>query len=338
VSKQLQKELEQPSPRIYWKEDRAVQFSLAELTTYAHLRPEPFSSVDKGLQVFVRRKLGQHAFESVFEPLERALRSARDQYRSRLETMLNSMAEESRADRYERWGHLLMASQSAIPPHTEEIEVDDLYEENMRTTIPLDPGLNGIENAEKYYEKARQTRKARRHAEDRLLLTEARAAEADGLWQELQGLQSRPEVLQFEKLNAERLAPYLGQQASEAVQQVPFRRFILSSGFEVWVGKNARQNDTLTFVHARKFDFWLHARGVSGSHTLLRRPGRTTMPDKRIKQQAASIAAYYSKARGSHLVPVIMAEKKYVRKPRGAAPGAVIVEKEEVLLVEPGLP
>src|SRR5690606_19335956 len=99
-----------------------------------------------------------------------------------------------------------------------------------------------------------------------------------------------------------------------------------------------RQNDDLTFHHAQKYDLWMHARGVPGSHAVLRLPNRDAQPQPLVLQRAAAIAAYHSKARGSSLVPVIVVPRKYVRKPRGAAPGAVAVEREEVLMVEPGLP
>ena len=104
------------------------------------------------------------------------------------------------------------------------------------------------------------------------------------------------------------------------------------------MGKNAKQNDALTFRYAQKHDLWMHARGTPGSHTVLRLPGRHSQPSPRVLERAASIAAYYSKAQGSALVPVMVTERKYVRKAKGAPPGAVVVEREEVLLVEPKLP
>ena len=128
------------------------------------------------------------------------------------------------------------------------------------------------------------------------------------------------------------------QGSAGAAPRLPFRRFVLDEGYEVWVGRNARQNDALTFDHARKYDLWMHARGVGGSHAVLRLPNRDARPGKPLLERAAAIAAYFSKAQGSSLVPVMMAPRKYVRKPKGAAPGAVVVEREEVLLVEPGLP
>ena len=334
----LHLDLQKPAPRIYWDEDHVAAFSMIPLHAYSHLREEQFDQVDAGLSVFVRRRLGQTHFETVYKPLEKALRTARDQNRKRLEAMLESLSGESRADKYENWGHLLMAAQTSIPPQVDQVEVEDLFQENKRVTIPLDPALSGIENAERYYQKARNTRAARTHAEERLEGVEALAEQAAQLLDELSALKTASEVKKFEKHRAGQLAPFLGQQNNRSKDQVPFRRYPLGSGYELWVGRNAKQNDLLTFKHARKFDLWMHARGVAGSHAVLRRTGRTVIPPKNILEQAAAITAYYSKARGSSLVPVIVVERKHVRKPKGAAPGAVLVEKEEVILVEPGIP
>ena len=106
----------------------------------------------------------------------------------------------------------------------------------------------------------------------------------------------------------------------------------------MWVGRNAKQNDELTLRDARPFDLWMHARGVAGSHTILRVKGRTDNPPGSIQEKAAAIAAWFSKARTSSLAPVIVTQRKYVRKPRGAAAGAVKVEREKVIMIEPALP
>lgn len=337
TAEKIAAELSSPLPRIYWRGHRVVQFSLAALHQDEDIREETFESIDKAVGVYVKRRLGQRAFDLVYTPLEKALRNARDSYAKRLDTMLNSLTEESRADKYERWGHLLMAAQASVPKNVETVTLEDLFADNQPVTIALDPQMGVVENAQRYYEKARKNRQARSHAEERLELTERQAKVAAYLFDTLSGLTTKAEVTTFEKEEAKRLAMFLGHQTSNQ-PQIPFRRYTLAGGYEVWVGKNAKQNDALTFKYARKFDYWLHARGVPGSHTVLRRPGRTAQTPKQIMEAAASIAAYHSKARGSHLVPVIITERKYVRKPRGAAVGSVIVEKEQVLLVEPGIP
>ncbi len=331
-----------PDARIYWRDSRAVQFSLVPLHHLADLREETFEHLDKAVTIYVRRRLGQEAFDEVYLPLEKVLESAHAGYQKRLDTMLESLSEDSRADKYEQWGHLLMAGQSEVKRQAKEVMLADLFAEDQTNatpvTIPLDPALSAVENAQRYYEKARKTRQAREYAEERLDVTEKRIFQADRLLQSLRKLDSRDAVLKFKKDRERQLAPFLGQQVESSSPQIPFRRFELGSGYEVWVGKNAKQNDDLTFRHARKFDLWMHARGVPGSHTVLRRPGKTAQTPKPVLEKAASIAAFYSKARGSHLVPVIVCERKYVRKPKGAQAGTVIVEREQVLLVEPGLP
>lgn len=334
----LHVELQDPSPRLYWEEDQVAAFSTTSLHAFQDIKEEPFGSVDECVRVFIRRKLGQDHFNAVYKPLEKALRTARDQNRNRLDAMLNALSGESRADKYETWGHLLMAAQNTVSPNVDSVELDDLFQENSRVTIPLDPNLTAIENAQKYYEKARNTRAARAHAEQRLEVVETLAENAERLLNELNELKSTADVKKFEKTHTDQLAPFLGQKNKQWQDQIPFRRYELGNGYELWVGRNAKQNDLLTFKHARKFDLWMHARGVPGSHAVLRRTGRTVIPPKDILERAASITAFYSKARGSSLVPVIITERKHVRKAKGGAPGAVLVEKEEVLLVEPGIP
>ncbi len=105
---------------------------------------------------------------------------------------------------------------------------------------------------------------------------------------------------------------------------------------EILIGKNARNNDLLTQRYARKEDLWLHARDVSGSHVVIRRQAGKKFPVNVI-EKAAGIAAYYSKRKNDTLCPVIVTPKKYVRKTKDLLEGQVIVDKEEVVLIEPSL-
>jgi predicted ribosome quality control (RQC) complex YloA/Tae2 family protein len=118
---------------------------------------------------------------------------------------------------------------------------------------------------------------------------------------------------------------------------VPYRTFHVL-GHDVLVGKHARGNDELTQRIARPEDLWFHARGTSGSHVVLRWDKNRDNPGPELIERVASIAAWYSGAKHSGLVPVAWTRKKYVRKPKGAAPGAVVMTREEVVIVEPRLP
>jgi predicted ribosome quality control (RQC) complex YloA/Tae2 family protein len=103
------------------------------------------------------------------------------------------------------------------------------------------------------------------------------------------------------------------------------------------VGKNARNNDLLTQKHTHKEDLWLHAKDVSGSHVVLKHRSGKPFPEDVI-EIAAELAAYYSRRKRDSLCPVSYTPKKYVRKPKGAEPGAVVLEREKVLLVQPRNP
>lgn len=333
----LRKELEDPVPRIYGEEHFPNLFSLVDL----HHRKEPeerFPTVDEAVRIFVRRRLAEAHFERLYDPLEKALEDATERNRQRAERVRSELMDAGRADRYEHFGHLLMAMPGKVPEGAEEVTLPDLFsEEQEPVTIPLDPARSAVENAERYYDKAQAARREREHAQGRLEDAEERAAESEVLLEELRQIETLDALKKFRKAEAERLAPFISGE-EEGIERLPFRRFDLGSGYEVWVGKNARQNDELTFHHAQKYDLWMHARGLPGAHAVLRLPNRDADPPKRIVHQAASIAAYYSKGRGSKLVPVMVTERKYVRSPSGAPPGAVRAEREEVLLVEPRLP
>jgi predicted ribosome quality control (RQC) complex YloA/Tae2 family protein len=103
----------------------------------------------------------------------------------------------------------------------------------------------------------------------------------------------------------------------------------------VRVGRSARANDDLTFRHSAPGDVWLHARSVPGSHVILRWRAPDGSPPARDLEEAATLAALFSKARSSGLVPVDWTRRKHVRKPRGAAPGAVVPQQVRTIFVEP---
>jgi predicted ribosome quality control (RQC) complex YloA/Tae2 family protein len=105
-------------------------------------------------------------------------------------------------------------------------------------------------------------------------------------------------------------------------------------GYDVYVGRNARNNDKLTMAFARKDDLWLHAREAQGSHVVIRQKGKAPIPAE-VVAFAAGLAAWYSKQRNSGLVAVLHTPRKYVRKSKRMAPGQVLVDRSETLLVPP---
>ena len=117
-----------------------------------------------------------------------------------------------------------------------------------------------------------------------------------------------------------------------------FRQFILYDKYLIFVGKNSKNNDELTTSFAKQNDYWFHARSVSGSHVVLRYDKSHGEIQKILLEKTASLAAFYSKAKTSGLVPVSYTQKKYVIKRKGMEPGKVYLLKEKVLIVKPEIP
>jgi predicted ribosome quality control (RQC) complex YloA/Tae2 family protein len=312
-------------------------FSLAALTHLSSPPVETFDTVDAGVRIATRQRAGRRRLEELQQPLEKALERALSRAERRVRDLERASASESRADDYERWGHLLMANPTASVT-SDRLTLPDILGDGKDVEIPVKEGLGVIENAERFYERARSLRAERETVAARLEEARADAAELLDLYEGAAAAEDVRDIERFRKDNLKALRRFVGGKAKGTPEALPFRRFEVSGGFEVWVGRNARENDRLTFDKASPHDLWFHARGVGGSHVVLKVPGRKTVVGKAARTEAAAIAAWYSSARGSKLVPVIVTERKYVSKPKGSDPGAVRVHREDVLMVEPRIP
>lgn len=335
----LETALQHPAPRLYRIDPWTTQFALIPLEHLAHLPCESFDSVDAAVHVATRRALAVKAFREAYLPLRQTFETALERLKQQQQMLAAALARPERAEQYARWGHLLMAQAHLVPTGAEMVALPDWFGDGSLVQIPLDPSRSVVENAQAYYERARAARQERETIQKRLEDVQRRLPRLEALRSELEAISSMPALRTFRQRYAAELAA-LGLAHSTRLQQTEpgFRRIPLGGGYEAWIGRNARENDALTFRYARPFDVWLHARDVPGSHVILRLPGRTHQPPRHVLEQAAALAAYFSKARGSYLVPVVAVPRKYVRKPRAAAPGTVVFEQETVLLVQPQPP
>jgi len=225
------------------------------------------------------------------------------------------------AKSYEQTGDLLMANLHQLAGGIEKVVLVDFYTTEERE-IKLKKELSPQKNAEWYYQKAKNAVVERTHLSKTL---EAKKAELDELEKKIDQLEEQPLAsLNKERSKQENTGPIL-----------PYKSFEID-GFEVRVGKTSQKNDELTLKYASKNDLWMHARGYAGSHVIVKaKPGKEfPVP---VIEKAAAIAAYYSKGKNDSLCPVIVTERKYVRKPKGMAVGQVVIDKEKVILVKPDL-
>lgn len=297
-------------------------------------RVEEFDDVEGMVRAWRRSTFGRHSLEAEREAMLRRARAARE----RLERSIRSrpVATEllERAATFERDAGLLLANLRNVERGAAEVRLTDW--DGVEQTIPLVQTLTPAANVDRFYRRARGMRaRAAADAEERAGL-EARRASLIQLEQAIASAEERRELEKLATTHRRTLMPQ--GEPKEKGSPERFRRFVVAGGVEVYAGRNAANNDELTVRFARPNDLWLHARGTSGSHVVLRWGDPKSKPPKEAIRAAAEIAAFYSGAKNARMVPVAYTWKKHVRKPRGAAPGAVVMEREEVVMVEPKLP
>jgi predicted ribosome quality control (RQC) complex YloA/Tae2 family protein len=244
-------------------------------------------------------------------------------------------SESDRIARYRQFGALLMEHLGRFAKGDETWTYTG---GDAPVEIPLVVSLTPVQNAQRYFEKAKSAERSRSMTEDRLKAYASVYEQARALLAALEPISTRPALRMYMKENKDALRALGATETEQDQERAPFRVFTVHGGFEVWAGKSSTNNDELTLRHARPEDLWFHARGASGSHVILKVSSAAGEPGKRAKAEAAGIAAYYSKMKNAKIVPVAMTRRKYVHKPKGAPPGTVAITREEVVMATPGLP
>lgn len=233
---------------------------------------------------------------------------------------------------YARYGELIKANLGAIGKGADRITVTDYFDESLpEVTIPLDSTKSPHGNMDDYFRKHRKHLAADRELKPRI---EQAERELERLRAELlaveQGTWTPPPAPAGTGATA-RAKTRAGQRSGEA-RRGPFRRFISADGLPIFVGRNARENDELTFGLAKSDDLWLHARGAPGSHVVVRLEKGADPPPETIRD-AATLALLYSDLKKSGKGEVIYTRRKWVKKAKGQAPGAVLVTQEKSIHV-----
>lgn len=221
-----------------------------------------------------------------------------------------------RADDLRAEADLLQQAWGQVGRGAEEITVTD-WESGQPRTINLDPRKDLNENIQARYGRYRRLKRGRVHAEARIEKLQAEALEVRDRIEAIEN--ASPEAL------GQLAPPEPGQTRSRSkeVERKPYHEFVSSDGTAIFVGRGSKDNDALTFRVARGNDVWLHAADFAGSHVIIRSgkqpPGRRTL------EEAALLAAHYSKGRSDGVVTVTYTQRKHIRKPRNAPPGRVSV-------------
>jgi predicted ribosome quality control (RQC) complex YloA/Tae2 family protein len=332
----IQTELASPTPRIYSTADGTpLHCATIRLTHLLDVREEPFPGIHAALREFFVRRRSTDGLHRERQELMDALRRRMERAHRTMQAIRMDAAESDRITRYRQYGAILMENLGGI---TKGDEAWTATVDAVPVAIPLVPSLTPVQNAQRYFEKAKSAERSRIMTEDRLKAYGAVYEKARVLLAALEPISTRPALRIYMKENKEELRALGATETEQDQERAPFRVFTVHGGFEVWAGKSSTNNDELTLRHARPEDLWFHARGASGSHVILKVSSAAGEPGKRAKAEAAGIAAYYSKMKNAKIVPVAMTRRKYVHKPKGAPPGTVAITREEVIMATPGIP
>ena len=259
---------------------------------------------------------------------QQALKKALKKIQRRIHAWREDLVQAGKYRDYARYGELLKTNIRSVKKGMRHITLIDYFDEAMpEITIPLDVTKSAQSNMDDYFKKHRKCLTAERELAPRL---EQAARELSAIQNELtdidQGRWAFPEP------TAGQTIPQAVKQKDKGLRNRPFRRFCSADGLPIFVGRNARENDDLTFGLAKSEDLWLHARGTPGSHVIVRLEKGQEAPLESLRD-AATLALLYSDLKKSGKGEVIYTKRKWVKKAKNQAPGAVMVTQEQSLYV-----
>ncbi|MBQ6105126.1 MAG: NFACT family protein [Lachnospiraceae bacterium] len=334
-------ETESYTPVIYKKDGVPVEFAPVPLRTFSDypeyevIEKQSISDVVLG---YYQEKDTVTRMRAKSADLRKTVQNAIERTAKKLDLQRKQMDDTRKKDRFRIYGELLTTYGYSAEPGSKAFTCMNYYD-NTEITIPLDPTLTALENAKKYFDKYAKLRRTGEALTEQLAASEA----------ELNHLESVKESLAFACAEADLNqikteltdCGYLkfhrepGAKKSRPQKSKPYH-YRTKDGFDLFVGKNNYQNDDLTFNLASGGDWWFHAKGIPGSHVILKTGGRE-VPDE-LFNIAGSLAAYYSSGReGGGKVEVDYLLRKNVKKPNGAKPGFVVYYTNYSLVASPGI-
>jgi len=261
------------------------------------------------------------------------LRKLQKKTKRRIEAWRDDLAKATKYRDYARYGELIKANLRSIKTGMDRITLVDYYDETLpEVTLPLDSTKSAQGNMDDYFKKHRKHLTAERELNPRIVQAEC---ELKTLQQEMSSLQQGTWTAPLPSTATQGVRRRGARTPIESSDQRrgPFRRFTSTDGLPIFVGRNAKENEELTFGLAKSDDLWLHARGTPGSHVVVRLQKGTDPPPETLCD-AATLALLYSDLKKSKKGDVIYTRRKWVKKAKGQAPGAVLVTQEKTIYVK----
>ncbi|MCI8742248.1 MAG: fibronectin/fibrinogen-binding protein [Lachnospiraceae bacterium] len=325
------------TPSVIYRGEEPVEYASVPLTVYegSQYQTRTYPTISRLLEAYYAEKNVITRIRQKSVDLRRIVQTALERNYKKYDLQMKQMKDTEKRDKYKVYGELLNTYGYELSGGEKELECLNYYtNENIR--IPLDPQMDARENSQKYFAKYNKlkrtfeamtgmTQETRREIDH----LESISAALDIAVKEEDLVQIKEELMEFGFIH--KRAP--GSKRPKITSR-PYH-YISSDGFHMYVGKNNYQNEEVTFKVAGGNDWWFHAKGIPGSHVVVKAEGRE-LPD-RVFEEAGALAAYYSRGRDNEKVEIDYIQRKHVKKAAGGAPGFVIYHTNYSLMAVPEL-
>lgn len=317
-------------PNVVYENKVPVEYAVMRLTSYGKDDTVSYESVSELLENYYAEKNTVTRIRQRSVDLRRIVQTALERNVKKYDLQVKQLKDTEKREKYRIYGELLNAYGYGVEQGAKSMEALNYYTNEM-ITVPLDPMLTAGENAKKYFDKYQ---KLKRTFEALTKLTKETKDEIDHLASVSTALDIavKEDLVQIkEELIESGYIRRKGNAKREKITSRPFH-YISSDGYHIYVGKNNYQNEELTFKFATGNDWWFHAKGIPGSHVVVK-TNNEEIPDRTF-EEAGRLAAHYSQARGQDKVEIDYTQKKNVKKPNGSKPGFVVYYTNYSLVID----
>lgn len=320
------------SPGIIYDENKVpLEFTSLPLTMYSDMECLPFDSASRMLEQYYSMKNTVTRIRQKSSDLRRIATTALDRCRKKYDLQKRQLKDTEKRDKYKVYGELINVYGYGLEPGAKKLEAMNYYTGEM-LSIPLDDTLSAQENAQKYFERYNKLKRTYEALSQHIQETEAEILQLESICTFMDMALSEADLVQVKEELTD--AGYIRRKYSGKKVKITSRPFhyCSSDGYDIYVGKNNYQNDELTFKIAGNSDWWFHAKGAPGSHVIVKTRGEE-LPDRTF-EEAARLAAYYSKNRNAEKTEIDYVEKRHVKKPNGAKPGFVVYYTNYSMMID----
>jgi predicted ribosome quality control (RQC) complex YloA/Tae2 family protein len=305
-----------------------------------HRNPEDlkeFDDIDQMMDYYFKEFLKDKELKRSIRELNKVVNNYLNKNLKKQKKLKNQLEESKDAGKYKKMGELITANIYQINRGDKKVIAQDYYsDEQEKIEIKLDPSKSPSDNAQKYFKKYNKLKKSVKHLKREIAKLRH---EEKYLKQVSMNIEQAESLDDLEEIEAElKEENYIKKQKQNNKRnknkKLPPRKFISCDGYQILVGRNNKQNDRLTKKIANDGDIWLHTKVIAGSHVIIKRDNEAEVPEETL-EQAAAIAAYFSKARESTNVPIDYTPVENVNKPKGAKPGLVYYDKYQTIYIDP---